>query len=134
MKIISEAEHEVSVSFSHNFGQPNKYGEIELCFGFDCTESGKIKPLKYDAAKANLAKCLAGEDGIVSMGIHRFSHSYNHPAVGECVHRKKHVSLGDFTNTCDCGADYNMSGQLLAHRSQWGEETGESLSDILGIK
>jgi len=36
-----------------------------------------------------------------------------------------------FTNICDCGRDYNMSGQLLADRSQWGEETGESASDIL---
>lgn len=38
-----------------------------------------------------------------------------------------------FTNTCDCGADYNSSGQHLAPREQWGEETGESLSDILNI-
>lgn len=38
-----------------------------------------------------------------------------------------------FTNTCECGADYNWAGQRLAHRSQWGEETGESLSDILNI-
>jgi hypothetical protein len=31
-----------------------------------------------------------------------------------------------FTNTCDgCGRDYNWAGQLLAPRSQWGEETGE---------
>jgi hypothetical protein len=38
-----------------------------------------------------------------------------------------------FANTCDrCGRDYNMSGQMLADRSQWGEETGESLSDIIG--
>lgn len=35
-----------------------------------------------------------------------------------------------FTNTCDhCGADYNFAGQLLAPRSQWGEETGESWMD-----
>ncbi len=34
-------------------------------------------------------------------------------------------------NTCDCGRDYNAFGQILAPRSQWGEETGESLSDIL---
>lgn len=41
----------------------------------------------------------------------------------------------EFTNTCDkCGADYNSAGQRLAPRSQWGEETGESLSDILSIK
>lgn len=38
----------------------------------------------------------------------------------------------DFTNTCEkCGADYNWAGQRLAPRSQWGEETGESPSDIL---
>lgn len=39
-----------------------------------------------------------------------------------------------FTNTCSrCGKDYNWSGQLLADRSQWGEETGESVDDILSI-
>ena len=39
-----------------------------------------------------------------------------------------------FTNTCgSCGADYNMSGQRLAPRSQWGEETGESVEDILSV-
>lgn len=37
-----------------------------------------------------------------------------------------------FTNTCpECGADYNMSGQHLAPRAQWGEETGESALDII---
>ena len=35
-----------------------------------------------------------------------------------------------FTTTCDhCGADYNSSGQLLAPRAQWGEETGEHWSE-----
>ena len=41
------------------------------------------------------------------------------------------VLCARFTNTCDCGRDYNMSGQQLADRSQWGEETGENVSDIL---
>lgn len=59
---------------------------------------------------------------------------YQHnPGVGECDRCKRHVTLHGFTNTCECGADYNMSGQLLASRSQWGEETGESLSDILSV-
>ena len=36
----------------------------------------------------------------------------------------------NFTNTCDeCESDYNSSGQLLASRSQWGEETGEHWSE-----
>lgn len=43
------------------------------------------------------------------------------------------VFCPEFTNTCDhCGADYNMSGQLLAPRSQWGEETGERPEDCVG--
>ena len=41
------------------------------------------------------------------------------------------VELFSFTNTCKCGRDYNMSGQRLAPRSQWGEETGETASEIL---
>jgi len=55
------------------------------------------------------------------------------PAIGQCG-CGKHVELSGFTNTCDCGADYNSSGQRLADRAQWGEETGEHLSDILRIK
>jgi hypothetical protein len=40
------------------------------------------------------------------------------------------IECRNFTNTCDqCGADYNFSGQRLAPRSQWGEETGESWQD-----
>jgi hypothetical protein len=55
------------------------------------------------------------------------------PAVGQCDVCGQYVDLCGFTNTCDCGADYNMSGQRLAGREQWGEDTGESLADILRI-
>lgn len=41
------------------------------------------------------------------------------------------IQCTNFTNSCECGADYNWAGQRLAPRSQWGEETGESASDIL---
>jgi hypothetical protein len=34
--------------------------------------------------------------------------------------------LSSWANQCDnCGAEYNGSGQRLAPREQWGEETGE---------
>jgi hypothetical protein len=52
---------------------------------------------------------------------------------GTCVCGEE-VEFSGFTNTCECGRDYNSSGQELAPRSQWGEETGESLADILSIK
>lgn len=44
----------------------------------------------------------------------------------------REVYCAGFTTTCDCGADYNWNGSRLAPRSQWGEETGETLADILG--
>ena len=44
------------------------------------------------------------------------------------------MTCSGFTNTCLCGADYNMSGQRLAPRSQWGEETGETADDILNAE
>lgn len=50
-----------------------------------------------------------------------------------CACRAK-VYVPDFTNTCNCGRDYNSSGALLAQRSQWGEETGETAADILNAE
>lgn len=42
--------------------------------------------------------------------------------------------MPEFTNTCPgCNLDYNPMGQVLAPRDQWGEETGESLREILAI-
>lgn len=43
------------------------------------------------------------------------------------------VWCSGFTNTCRCGRDYNWAGQLLAPRSQWGEETGEFYADLQNI-
>jgi hypothetical protein len=131
MRIVKNSARGVSVSYSHNFGRPDKRGEIQLCAGFECSESGEIFEPKFQAGRDNLARCLAGLDGIVSMGIQRSEHSWYEAAIGECVNCKRRVTLSGFTNTCDCGADYNSSGQLLAPRSQWGEETGETASDIL---
>ena len=50
----------------------------------------------------------------------------------ECCGEK--LQCSGFTNTCPtCGADYNNSGQRLAPREQWGEETGETVEDILSV-
>lgn len=38
------------------------------------------------------------------------------------------VSL--WSNRCACGAEYNGIGQMLANRSQSGEETGEHQTDL----
>lgn len=55
------------------------------------------------------------------------------PALFECPNCGRCFELLAFTNTCQCGKDYNQGGQGLAPRDQWGEDTGESLADILSI-
>lgn len=54
------------------------------------------------------------------------------PAVIKCDCGNKLEVWRSRDVLCDhCHREYNCFGQLLAPRSQWGEETGESLSDIL---
>tara|TARA_Y100001958_G_C21137991_1_gene477454 strand:- start:195 stop:647 length:453 start_codon:yes stop_codon:yes gene_type:complete len=56
--------------------------------------------------------------------------SYRVPSQIKCC--DEWLSLGKFTNTCgSCGCDYNGSGQLLAARHHWGEETGEHWSECV---
>jgi len=57
------------------------------------------------------------------------------PAILLCYCGAEVVLDSGFTNTCvECERDYNWNGSLLAPREQWGEETGESVSDILSIR
>lgn len=70
------------------------------------------------------------ESGEYELGYYENEFSYRESAQIKCC--DVWLSLGKFTNTCSmCGADYNGSGQLLASRSQWGEETGEHWSDCI---
>jgi hypothetical protein len=55
------------------------------------------------------------------------------PAIGKCACGRE-VELFGFTNSCDCGRDYNSAGQELAPRRQWGEETCEIAADILNAE
>ena len=41
------------------------------------------------------------------------------------------VICAEDVNPCRCARDYNMSGQVMAPRNVWGEETGETAADIL---
>ena len=52
------------------------------------------------------------------------------PAIGQCDCGRR-VELEFFTNTCECGAEFNSSGQRLGPREFWGEETGEQPCDCV---
>jgi hypothetical protein len=107
-------------------------------FGFNCNERGQVDiTTMNDAAFANYRGCLAGNvngKAVYCDGIREWKNRYTEPGEGRCSCGEI-VLLDGFTNTCDrCGADYNYAGQLLAPRSQWGEETGETAADILGVQ
>ncbi len=128
MKIIKEREYISCVEYSLDYRWKDSPGSG---FGFNCDEHGKLdQAAMTPAARENYEKCLSGEYDVEFKGIRKREWSYIDPSIGRC-HCGKEVSLSNFTNTCECGADYNSSGQLLAPRSQWGEETGETAADIL---
>jgi hypothetical protein len=130
MKILSP-RHTEAVESHEMFFANDKTGHSG--YGFPCDAAGVIAPLGNDCARANLAKCLAGTNGILPGTLKTWVNHHTRSAVGLCECGTR-VYLSGFTNTCDgCDADYNKSGQQLAPREVWGEDTGESLSEILAI-
>lgn len=126
MRIVSRREHKTHVSYRHQFSRTDCPG---AGFSFDCTADGTLLNMNPDANR-NYQDCLTRSD-LIDDGIIKSERDYWEPAVGLCDECGNQVRLSRFTNTCSCGADYNMSGSRLAPREQWGEETGESASDIL---
>ncbi|MCY9738176.1 hypothetical protein M5X17_31275 [Paenibacillus alvei] len=94
-------------------------------FSFPCDEKGNL--ITEGLTKRGLENynaCSKGEKDVKFLGIQKNNYAYTEPAILECDCGDK-LSLSGFTNTCQCGTDYNMSGQRLASRRHWGEETGE---------
>lgn len=130
MKILKEVEYGTTTTYFRTFHYADSPG---AGFSFACDKNGKLLRTNPEAQK-NLEACLTGVvhgETVVDEGIISRTHDYKTPAVGKCDCCTRKVVLDSFTNTCECGADYNASGQRLTPRSQWGEETGESLTDIL---
>ena len=130
MRIIRKASNIQKVTFYLDYEYLDLPG---AGFSFPCTEQGGVDLTEY-AAK-NYQACQEGSVNghrVTFRGIKKHVRVHMLPAVGLCRCGRE-VTLHGFTNTCQCGKDYNWAGQLLAPRSQWGEETGESLADILSI-
>jgi hypothetical protein len=124
MKIIQVRERVETVDFTLFFESKTTRG---FGFAFACEENGTLKPFENDAQPKSYERVTSGDEFKTPVvRIHR--HAYTIPAVGLCGCGRK-VELEHFTNTCECGIDYNFAGQQLAPRSQWGEETGEHWSD-----
>lgn len=122
-RIIKERWIEEYVRYWHDFTFAN---DPDRGFSFDCDEAGNPFPMEEPALE-NYQKCINGEYNVVDNGIQECHARIKHPAIMECEDPscRAHIELEGFTNTCQCGIDYNFAGQRLATREQWGEETGE---------
>ena len=129
-KRISERTHTEVVTFHLYFEDRGMPG---AGFAFPCDKDGNLADGISECGRNNYAKLANGEwtDRYHEPEIQRSVNRYTEPAIIQCECCERHVPLSGFTNGCMCGAMYNMSGQMLADPSFWGEETGESAADIL---
>ena len=130
-KIIKQRQFHESVEYRLEYrwkDSPN------AGFSFACDAKGQVHEHELEAcALENYRKCVSGEHAVVCEGVKEYAQSWSEPAILRCD-CGSNLELFGFTNPCDnCGRDYSMSGELLAPRSQWGEETGEHWADIIWL-
>jgi hypothetical protein len=144
MNIISPKQR---VSVTHYFRVFCYADGSGSAYSFNCDEQGnpdfsRLNPegkQEYSPiSEQNYNQCLTGTiDGkdVVDEGIQSLGYNYNQDAIGICDRCEHEVVLSDsWLNTCEhCHADYDGSGNLLASRSQWGEESGEHWTDLINI-
>jgi len=126
LEIIERSKHVTQTEYSHDF----RWADMpDAGFSFECDKDGNVDKRHTDAAKSNYKLCIAGEDEdgrkIKYIGLQKHHRSHRVGAVGKCACGRKVYLDDSWANTCGCGLEYNSSGQELAPRSQWGEETGE---------
>ena len=129
---VRQAEPYIEVSYWRDF----VFRHYEYAgYGFPCDADGNVeREALPESARANFDRCLSRDADVVDRGVRVEERRWIIPAAIRCRCGHGEVELGGFTNTCDrCGRDYNWNGDLLAPRDQWGEETGESVAEILRI-
>ena len=128
MKIISPRRTEEVTIHEYTFAwELDGWGSG---FVFPCDASGNIKREEMKpAALENLRKCLDGTHDVHDLGPRSWSQTIVHAKIGQCGCGRE-VVLDGFTCPCDCGLEYNSSGQKLAPREQWGWDTGEDWRDL----
>lgn len=124
---IQRHERKMNIRYMRVF----KFNDNTGCmYTFDCDREGNIEPL-HENAQENYNKCLDGIYNVTDKGVEDWSGPYTQHAVIICEFCSRYVELySSWANDCECGAIYNSSGQRLAPRSQWFDETGENESDV----
>lgn len=98
-------------------------------YGFDCNEKGEIdRDALNPTARANFDYCcLMHAD---KLRMRQWESRETIPGIMQCECGEK-IEIYDHHDVhCEkCYREYNSAGSLLAPRSQWGEETGETAFD-----
>lgn len=131
-KFIRHSSHETYIEYRLCFDVADREPYSRCGWSFECDKHGNVDTSKFQpAALENYRKCLLGEHATHKPYIDKHESDYKVCAIVECG-CGHHVELFHYwLNTCEkCGQDFNGSGQELADRSQWGEETGEHPADI----
>lgn len=127
--LISRRRHVDRVSYSLVCEHVDASGEVRergCGFRFDCDAQGNVNEAAMaPAGLANLRGIRSGAIPCTPLTVERHAYVEHVPAVCLCDCGRKVTLSSGWANECDCGAEFNGSGQLLAPRSQWGEETGE---------
>jgi len=102
-------------------------------YSFPCSKGGGLlRDQISDVGMDNYRKCRDGIHPVLPGVIRERVERYTEPAVIKCDCCGARVELYcSWASDCPrCGTEYNGGGQRLAPRSQWGEETGESVFDM----
>lgn len=106
--------------------------EPDAGFSFDADEDWKVDTTKLaPAGLENYNDCTNGELDVTGPHRKEYTRSYWEPATGKCECGATVSMALTLVNTCMCGREYNSSGQRLAPRDCWGDDTGESISEIM---
>lgn len=132
MKIIKHRTYFENIGYKKIFGvQPDN-----MYFAFECSEEGVVdESALHPDAVANYHACKNGTkvvNGKVMefLEIKKFHQEGYDSAVGICDVCENNLELSDpMTNTCDCGAEYNGSGQRLEDRRLWDGTDGATSPD-----
>lgn len=130
LKLISERRIERWVEYSLCFDT----GKERHCgFSFPCNEQGGVDEISLSPeGLKNYYDLLSGKTAYTRKYVEEVKCCNKIPAVMLC-HCGRHLDMvpdGAGAVDCECGRIFNLFGQELSPREEWGEETGESLADI----
>lgn len=115
MQITRKSQHIRSESYRLGYEWNDQPG---AGFTFPCDQEGNIITSEMGPEAWKSYRECQDNPALTFKGVKHYSSTSFVQAQGRCSCGRL-VELYGFTNTCECGYEYNSFGQLLAPRSQW---------------